>query len=46
MNEIVSEVLIRDFRKSDLDYVLELTRLCFAREFELMDLDVDIEEKR
>lgn len=34
-------VLIRDFRKSDLESVIKLARLCFTREFELMGLDAE-----
>lgn len=41
MNEVMSEVLIRDFRKSDFDGVLELARLCFVGEFEVMGLDIE-----
>jgi len=39
MNEVVNAVLIRDFRKSDLQNVLDLAQLCFAKEFELTGWD-------
>jgi ribosomal protein S18 acetylase RimI-like enzyme len=39
MNKL-AKISIRDFRKLDLDSVLKLGRVCFAREFELMGLDV------
>jgi ribosomal protein S18 acetylase RimI-like enzyme len=41
MNKAAKDILIRDFRRSDLNSVLELGRLCFAREFELMGFDVE-----
>lgn len=46
MNKAPKDILIRDFRKSDLDSVLELGRLCFAREFELMGFDAEYLKKR
>jgi ribosomal protein S18 acetylase RimI-like enzyme len=39
MNDIVHDVLIRDFRKSDLQNVLDLAQLCFTKEFELTGWD-------
>jgi len=41
MNKSAGEISVRDFRKSDLEDVSELGRLCFAREFELKGLDVE-----
>ncbi len=41
MNKVTKNIFIRDFRKCDLNGVLELGHLCFAREFELMGLDVE-----
>lgn len=41
MGKFANGVLIRDFCKSDLERVLELARLCFAREFEFMGLNVE-----
>jgi len=35
------DVLIRDFRKSDIDQVLDLLPMCFAREFEVTGFDSD-----
>lgn len=46
MNKVTKNVLIRDFRKPDLDSVLELERLCFSREFEAMGLDTAHLRKR
>jgi ribosomal protein S18 acetylase RimI-like enzyme len=39
MNEIVYDVSIRDFRKSDLQNVLDLAELCFVKELELTGWD-------
>ncbi len=40
-NETVDDVLVRDFRKSDLHDLLEVLRLSFAEEFELTGFDPD-----
>lgn len=41
MNGIIDDVLIRDFRRSDLDDVLDVAHLSFAKEFEATGFDPD-----
>jgi len=41
LNETTNGVLIRRFRRSDLQNILDLARLSFAKEFELTGLDPD-----
>lgn len=45
MNEIVDNVLVRDFRRSDLHDLLDVARLSFAQEFEVTGLDPDHAKK-
>jgi len=45
MNEIVGDVLVRDFRKSDLNDLLDVARLSFAEEFEVTGFDPDHAKK-
>jgi len=46
MNRCADDISIRDFQKSDLEHVLELGRVCFAREFELAGLDIEHLKKK